>query len=623
MAAFWTGRLLSAPLQRIVATLCLAAGLLIGPTARAQDGQASSQREFQEFDLAPVDANALEGVLSKDKKDGQFNETIPATDSMKELFEEPAGKSGERSAATQADDEDQCADTDGGAATVKACTALIEAGETDPAYYYNRGDAYRRLGNTDAALKDLTVAAGATNARVKAYAYYGLGRIHADMGAYEKALADFDTALATNGLFQPQNAHVHKSVVFEKLKDLDKALGELDKAVKVMPGDGTTYFNRGRVLALRGRTDDALADYTKAIKLDPDFAAAYGNRGNLYADSRDYDAAIADFDAAIRLQPKEPSYVANRGSVYAEMGQFAKALPDYEAAAKLSGSTHYDKQIANLRTVKEKATQQANRNANDCLKTSLDKAPGTKESDRKYELKLINDCAFGIVVTALGVTESTAINIFTPLPANPMGADGRGAQWNFWTLILAPGETPKDALGGIGFSAVTLSDFEKTCGQPGGKTESENMHCMAKIFAARAEAIEDRALRKTKEKTENRNIRIGKDVALCMGAKTAPHKDAVEACTRLIEIGSDDPNETKAKELAASRYFFRGGHYGKLGEIDAAIADFTKAIALAPDHAAVSYFNRGVAHAKRGDRDEALHDLNTACKLDKKYCRKQ
>ncbi|ODR97981.1 hypothetical protein AUC68_10740 [Methyloceanibacter methanicus] len=93
------------------------------------------------------------------------------------------------------------------------------------------------------------------------------------MGAYEKALADFDTALATNGLFQPQNAHIHKSVVYEKLKDLDKALGELDKAVKVMPGDGTTYFNRGRVLALRGRTDDALADYTKAIKLDPDFAA--------------------------------------------------------------------------------------------------------------------------------------------------------------------------------------------------------------------------------------------------------------------------------------------------------------------------------------------------------------
>ncbi|ODR97982.1 hypothetical protein AUC68_10745 [Methyloceanibacter methanicus] len=143
MAAFRTGRLLSAPLQHIFAASCLAAGLLITPAASAEDGQTSTQKEFSEFDLAPVDANALEDALSKDKKDGQFEQTIPATESMKELFEEPAGKSSERSAAKQADDEDQCADTDGGVATVKACTALIEAGETDPAYYYNRGDAYR------------------------------------------------------------------------------------------------------------------------------------------------------------------------------------------------------------------------------------------------------------------------------------------------------------------------------------------------------------------------------------------------------------------------------------------------------------------------------------------------
>ena len=58
----------------------------------------------------------------------------------------------------------------------------------------------------------------------------------------------------------------------------------------------------------------------------------------------------------------------------------------------------------------------------------------------------------------------------------------------------------------------------------------------------------------------------------------------------------------------------RGIAYGKKGEYDLAIKDFSKAIELKPDFAE-AYNNRGVAYGKKGDFDHAIADFNTVIKL--------
>ena len=52
-------------------------------------------------------------------------------------------------------------------------------------------------------------------------------------------------------------------------------------------------------------TDKALADLNSALKLDPKFAPALYGRGNLYAEQGDFDKALADFTAAVKLAPKD------------------------------------------------------------------------------------------------------------------------------------------------------------------------------------------------------------------------------------------------------------------------------------------------------------------------------
>jgi tetratricopeptide (TPR) repeat protein len=50
------------------------------------------------------------------------------------------------------------------------------------------------------------------------------------------------------------------------------------------------------------------------------------------------------------------------------------------------------------------------------------------------------------------------------------------------------------------------------------------------------------------------------------------------------------------------------------GDLDGAIADFTKVLARNPRDAD-AYYNRGLARGNKGDRDEAIKDLQKAADL--------
>jgi len=62
----------------------------------------------------------------------------------------------------------------------------------------------------------------------------------------------------------------------------------------------------------------------------------------------------------------------------------------------------------------------------------------------------------------------------------------------------------------------------------------------------------------------------------------------------------------------------RGNAYDGTGELDQAIAEFTKAIDLAPK-LALAYASRGAAYAKKGDPDQTIADASKAIELDPKY----
>jgi tetratricopeptide (TPR) repeat protein len=112
-------------------------------------------------------------------------------------------------------------------------------------------------------------------------------------------------------------------------RDLDRALADLNEAIRIDPDYACAYSNRGRVYAAKGDRDHAIADYDQAIRIDPSFALAFNNRGSAFLGTGDAVRAMADFNAAIKLDPKLAIAYGNRGFLYYRGHDFAHAIADY------------------------------------------------------------------------------------------------------------------------------------------------------------------------------------------------------------------------------------------------------------------------------------------------------
>ncbi len=87
----------------------------------------------------------------------------------------------------------------------------------------------------------------------------------------------------------------------------------------------------------------------------------------------------------------------------------------------------------------------------------------------------------------------------------------------------------------------------------------------------------------------------------------------IRGCTQVIERGKRESREDRS-----FAYTNRGNAYDDKGEVDRAIADYTKAIALDPNYA-IAYTNRGLTYEKKGEVDRAIADYTKAIALDPNY----
>jgi tetratricopeptide (TPR) repeat protein len=78
----------------------------------------------------------------------------------------------------------------------------------------------------------------------------------------------------------------------------------------------------------------------------------------------------------------------------------------------------------------------------------------------------------------------------------------------------------------------------------------------------------------------------------------------IKGCSEMIQRAPND----------ATAYHNRAVAYGLAGDLDSAIADYTKVIEIAPDTAS-AYENRGRAYANKGDYPHATADANKAKEL--------
>jgi tetratricopeptide (TPR) repeat protein len=194
----------------------------------------------------------------------------------------------------------------------------------------NRDRALITRGEPDVGVdQDQILVADSFNAR----AYHSRGVARSATGDLDRAIDDFSRAIRIVPRFAP--AYINRGNAYQAKGEFDLAIGDYTRAIALEPGSALAYNNRGLAKRGRGDLEAALADFDKAIEVSPDLAEAYNNRGAARYAGGDVTAAMKDFDAAIRINPLYAAPYCNRGLARQERGESDRAIADFDQAVRL------------------------------------------------------------------------------------------------------------------------------------------------------------------------------------------------------------------------------------------------------------------------------------------------
>ncbi len=159
------------------------------------------------------------------------------------------------------------------------------------------------------------------------------GMVQHYQGAFAKALADYDAAIA---LTPSAAGFAARGLTHYAQKHLDKAMADYQEALRLNPKDVPTYNNRGNVWIDQGEYAKALADFEEGLKVLPEDMLTLNNIAWLKATCPD--AAFREGTKAVEMATKscdlgrwrEAQGLDTLAAAFAETGEFEKAV----AAAK-------------------------------------------------------------------------------------------------------------------------------------------------------------------------------------------------------------------------------------------------------------------------------------------------
>jgi len=117
-------------------------------------------------------------------------------------------------------------------------------------------------------------------------------------------------------------------------RDFDRAIADLDQAVRLDPTLSRAFYNRGAAEMAKGQEAKGLADIDHALVLNPEDMTALEGRAKYYLSKGDLARARADFAAAERLAPANTSLLQGRAAAYEETGHFEEAVRTLDEIVK-------------------------------------------------------------------------------------------------------------------------------------------------------------------------------------------------------------------------------------------------------------------------------------------------
>lgn len=205
-----------------------------------------------------------------------------------------------------------------------------------PQDYINAAKEKISAGDMESAITELNAAVGA-NANTEVYTLRG--EVYMQMGEYQKALEDFDAAIAADGMNAV--AFYDRSLLNTRLENYDAALVDVNNALAAQSMKPSEILSLRNLYAKRGQLNlwlknwqGAIVDYTNSLaRADGSVVAGvYAERAEAYTALGQFEQAIEDYKSAIHVISEQIQAVASQEEREA---QSSDAMSYFEKSAAL------------------------------------------------------------------------------------------------------------------------------------------------------------------------------------------------------------------------------------------------------------------------------------------------
>lgn len=191
-------------------------------------------------------------------------------------------------------------------------TRLTEAIEKDPnnaALYGQRSRLYLELKQDKQALADAEKAISLDN---------GKGEYHFLKAKAQRALNRLEAALNTAQAAESRNyrtadLYILMGEIFLIIKQYQKAIDNLNQALKLSSFNEYAYFYKGVVYAETGDTTRAISNLQTALEQAPEFVQPYIELAKINTAQKNYKEAHQYIQSGLRFEPANPTLHINEG----------------------------------------------------------------------------------------------------------------------------------------------------------------------------------------------------------------------------------------------------------------------------------------------------------------------
>lgn len=524
----------------------------------------------------------------------------------------------------------------------EALRDLNQAVEDDPNLaeaYVNRAGVFVNLKRSPEALRDYQTAIEKDPSLQQAYLFRG--QLLESLGQFEKALADYESVTRIDPLqreawsrqawtcmqlgrdeeairryteairlARTAKDYVQRALVYNRSGRMAETIDDASAAIQMDPENMRAYMLRGHARKNLGYASNdldllqgALEDYGRAIQLDPATARdAYMGRARMLSRAYREEPAIRDFTRAIELDPALPDAYLERGQAYIDIERYAEATEDFEHVLSI------DPKNAGA----WKSMGDARQGAGEHQHAITDYTKAMKLSPNWADAYLDR----GISRRALGRKKAALNDLNRAIEINPDFAEAYRVRSELNAVLGNKETAAADMVRGMDMHVVDIPLSSGT--EPSGEMDDDTIAENDASGIAPSQELRVRAEALSAAK------RYAEGLAVCEEWIAADTDDADAwhlrgyCKVRLGDTQAGVEDYTRAIALRpeyALAYNNRGVARRTLQQAAAAVADFDNAIRLAPNYA-MAYINRGGAYFASGDIERALADMTKGIELE-------